>query len=198
MSNKILVSILVAVVVVGGTTTAVLARKNSPSKTVAPVVKTEPENQTLNTKTTMDTDGGTETAESMAKEKTDFEKSDTMMKDEKKAPSTGEAMMSKHGDYKDYSTDTVTAEQKAGHKVVLFFHAPWCPYCRAADAAFKANADAIPAGVTVLKTDYDSNTALKSKYGVTYQHTFVQIDNNGNLVTKWVSGDTDLLKQNIK
>jgi hypothetical protein len=47
--------------------------------------------------------------------------------------------------------------------------------------------------VTVLKIDYDSNTQLKQKYGVTYQHTFVQIDNNESLVTKWNGGDIDNL-----
>lgn len=119
-----------------------------------------------------------------------------MMSDDKM--STDDVMMEKSGSYKDYSESIVTSEQKAGNKVVLFFHAPWCPYCRAADAAFKANPEKIPAGITVLKTDYDSNKELKTKYGVTTQHTFVQIDDNGNLVTKWVSGDVDLLIKNIK
>ena len=103
-----------------------------------------------------------------------------------------------HGNYKDYSSDTVTTEQKAGNKVVLFFHAPWCPFCRAADEAFRSKINQIPAGVTVLKTDYDSNTALKQKYGVTYQHTFVQIDQNGNQLTKWNGGDIDNLLKYIK
>jgi thiol-disulfide isomerase/thioredoxin len=109
-----------------------------------------------------------------------------------------DSMMAKHGSYKDYSADVVMAEQAAGQKVVLFFHAVWCPYCQAADKVFKDHPENIPAGISVLKTDYDSNTALKEKYGVNYQHTFVQIDNQGNLVTKWVSGDTDLLAKNIK
>lgn len=102
------------------------------------------------------------------------------------------------GGYKNYSPETVIAEQKAGRKVVLFFHAPWCPFCRAADQVFQSDATAIPDGVTLLKTDYDSNAELKTKYGVTYQHTFVQIDDQGNLVTKWVSGDAAALAQNIK
>lgn len=121
---------------------------------------------------------------------------DKMMSDDKMT--SGDTMMAKSGSYKDYSESTVTSEQQAGNKVVLFFHAPWCPFCRTADAAFKANAEKIPAGVTVLKIDYDSNTELKTKYGVTTQHTFVQIDNNGSLVTKWVSGDVDALTKNIK
>jgi hypothetical protein len=39
-----------------------------------------------------------------------------------------------------------------------------------------------------LKTDYDSNIDLRKKYGVTSQHTFVQIDSSGNLIKKWVWG----------
>jgi thioredoxin 1 len=113
------------------------------------------------------------------------------------AESAGEAMK-KIGSYKEYSPETVTAEQQAGNKVVLFFHAPWCPFCKAADAAFKVSLDKIPAGVTVLKTDYDSNTELKKKYSVTYQHTFIQIDASGNMVSKWNGGDTEMLIKNIK
>lgn len=120
-----------------------------------------------------------------------------MMKDETMT-NKSDAMMASHGSYQDYSAATVASEQKAGHKVVLYFYAPWCPFCRVADADFKANGDKIPAGVTVFKTDYDSNTALKEKYGVNYQHTFVQIDASGNLVTKWVSGDTAMLVKQIK
>jgi thiol-disulfide isomerase/thioredoxin len=102
------------------------------------------------------------------------------------------------GNYGDYSPDTVATEQRAGHKVVLFFHAPWCPFCRAADVAFKEKASQIPAGVTVLKIDYDSNKELRTKYGITYQHTFVQIDNNGELVSKWNGGDVDNLIKYLK
>lgn len=102
------------------------------------------------------------------------------------------------GLYADYSSDRVEEEQNLGKKVVLYFWAAWCPECRAADADFTANSDKIPAGIALLKLNYDTETELKQKYGVTYQHTFVQIDNNGNLVTKWISGDTDLLEKNIK
>ncbi|GEM_PF-508310 len=128
----------------------------------------------------------------------DQEKDKAEMSDKSDTSMTHEDAMMKSGSYKDYSVDTVAAEQKAGHKVVLFFHANWCPFCQAADKAFKENASSIPAGVTVLKTDYDSQTALKSKYGVTHQHTFVQIDNNGNAVSTWVSGDIANLKANVK
>ncbi|MEI2825632.1 MAG: thioredoxin family protein [Dermatophilaceae bacterium] len=72
--------------------------------------------------------------------------------------------------------------------VVLFFHAPWCPDCRASDAAL-TNAG-VPDGITVVKVDFDSMTDLRKKYGITQQHTFVQVDPAGTLVKKW-SGSKD-------
>ncbi len=127
--------------------------------------------------------------------------SDSMMKEEDKMMEDkmeGDAMMHKPGAYKDYSAATVEAEQQAGNKVVLFFHATWCPECKAANAAFLSRVNDIPAGVTLLKVDYDSNIALRQKYGVTYQHTFVQIDSNENQVSKWNGGDIDNLKKYVK
>lgn len=102
------------------------------------------------------------------------------------------------GSYQNYSPELVKSEQDAGRTVVLFFHATWCPYCKEADANFKANVDKIPQGVSLLKTDYDSNPDLKKKYGVTYQHTFVQIDSEGNLVSKWTGGDINNLIKYLK
>ncbi len=85
-----------------------------------------------------------------------------------------------------YSDYDVAKLANAEHgKVVLFFHAPWCPTCREADKNFTASA--APEGLTLLKTDYDSSGDLKKKYGVTYQHTYVQVDKNGNLIKKWSS-----------
>lgn len=120
----------------------------------------------------------------------------TMTKDKMTDEKT--QVMQKSGSYKDYSASLASEEAKAGNKVVLFFHAPWCPFCKTADTAFKARLNEIPAGVTVLKTDYDSNAALKQKYGVTYQHTFVQIDAQNNQVSKWNGGDIDNLKKYLK
>ena len=71
--------------------------------------------------------------------------------------------------------------------VVLFFAADWCPTCREADANLSKTE--IPAHLHILKVDYDSSIDLKKKYGVTYQHTFVRVDADGNMLKKW-SGST--------
>ena len=114
---------------------------------------------------------------------------------------TADAMM---GDsrYKEYSSSVLGAA--ASTKRVLFFYANWCPTCRPADANFKANLDKIPEGVTLIRVNYnDSDTdadesALADKYNVTYQHTFVQIDESGNPVTRWNGGAISELLTNIK
>lgn len=99
------------------------------------------------------------------------------------------AMEKRKGSYEAYEASKLSLAEKG--KVVLFFHAGWCPTCKAADADIKANLSKIPDGVTILKVDYDSSTELKKKYGVTYQHTFVQVDASGNMLKKW-SGSSSL------
>lgn len=98
--------------------------------------------------------------------------------------------------YIEYSPEALA--DNVDKKRVLFFHAAWCPTCKAAEQDFLRNADQIPEDVVVLKTDYDRERALKQQYEVTYQHTFVQLDTNGNEVTKWNGGSTALLEQSIQ
>lgn len=87
---------------------------------------------------------------------------------------------------------------------VLFFYADWCPTCRPADANFKANLNNIPKDVVIIRVNYnDSQTdqeekELATQYGITYQHTYVQIDSSGDEVTKWNGGALDELLANIK
>ena len=88
------------------------------------------------------------------------------------------------GKYINYSAEELST---ASGQRVLYFHAPWCPQCQQLDASIKNGQ--VPAGVTILKTDFDSNQELRKKYGVTQQTTLVLIDENGNLVKKFVAYD---------
>jgi thiol-disulfide isomerase/thioredoxin len=97
------------------------------------------------------------------------------------------AMMSK-GSYEVYDASKL-AMAKEG-KVVLFFKASWCPTCRTLDADIKASLGDIPAGLTILEVDYDKYAELKQKYGVTIQHTLVQVDASGAQLMKWSGGNT--------
>ncbi len=90
----------------------------------------------------------------------------------------------KAGSYEAYSPEKI-AEAAAKGDVVLFFRALWCPSCRDLDADINANLINIPENLTILIVDYDNSTDLKKKYGVTFQHTLVQVDGDGTLIKKW-------------
>jgi thiol-disulfide isomerase/thioredoxin len=89
-------------------------------------------------------------------------------------------------------------------KRILFFFANWCPTCKAADESLAQNASKIPDNIVIIKINYndsetdDAERELAKKYGITYQHTFVQIDENGNEIMKWNGGGYEELISNIK
>jgi thiol-disulfide isomerase/thioredoxin len=92
---------------------------------------------------------------------------------------------SAHGVYADYDVDAVT-----GRRVVLFFHANWCPACRAQDQELARWYTSQEFPLSTYKVDYDTEAILKARYGVVYQHTFVLIDASGRAVRS-ITGPTD-------
>ena len=104
--------------------------------------------------------------------------------------------------YVEYSKAAL--DQAASQRRVIYFYASWCPICRPADADFKANSSKIPQDMTVIRVNYNDPETdqeekdLAKKYGITYQHTFVQIDSQGKEVAKWNGGKTDELLANIR
>jgi thiol-disulfide isomerase/thioredoxin len=105
---------------------------------------------------------------------------ETMVKDEQ--------TMMKVGSYVPYSASKVA--MAATGDVVLFFRAGWCPTCRTVDSDIRSHLKDIPESLTILDVNYDNSADLKKKYGVTYQHTFVQVDAQGNLIKKWSGSPT--------
>ncbi len=80
---------------------------------------------------------------------------------------------------------------------ILQFHADWCPNCRSLEKNILSQE--IPENINILKVDYDKETALKEKYGVTMQTTSVQVDGNGEMIKKWSKSATlDELIQEIE
>ena len=172
MDKKIIVGAVVAVVVLGGIYVAVQSSNSD--------------------KMMMDK----KIAEEKAMKNEAMKEGETMMKDDKMVVKD-DAMMMKGGQYIAYDASKI-AFAKEG-KVVLFFNASWCPTCKAVDADIKASLKDIPADTLIMSVDYDSSKDLKVKYGVTTQHTFVQVDANGSSLNKWVGGDTlEKVLSNIK
>lgn len=98
--------------------------------------------------------------------------------------------------YLDYSAQAFSAAPDK--KRILYFHADWCPVCRPLDKEFSSMQEKIPEGVVVFKTNYDKESELKKTYGVTYQHTFVQVDATGKKITAWNGGGIEELGKRIR
>lgn len=96
-----------------------------------------------------------------------------------KTDETNPSLPITEGKYVTYDNNAIAA---ADGQAVLFFHAPWCPQCRQLESEFKENG--VPEGYTVIETDYDSNQALRQKYGVTIQTTFVKVKPDGELIDR--------------
>lgn len=103
--------------------------------------------------------------------------------------------------YLEYSKEVV--ESSVSTRRVLFFYANWCETCRPADAEFNAKVSELPTDVTLIRVNYnDTDTdseekELASKYGITYQHTFVLIDGDETEVSKWNGGKMEELLKNL-
>ena len=118
---------------------------------------------------------------------------EAMMK--KEEAMKGDVMMKKSaGLYTAYSPDKLALAKTS--KVVIFFHAAWCPTCRALDAEITSKG--VKEGFTILKVDYDNSKELKAKYGVTTQHTLVQVDASGSNLSKWSGGDLSMIYSKAK
>lgn len=87
--------------------------------------------------------------------------------------------------WSDYEADP---DAYAETDVVLFFHADWCHSCRGTEESI--DADGVPDGLTVVKVDYDNSPDLRQQYGITVQHTFVQVDQDGRALNTWTGSET--------
>ena len=118
-----------------------------------------------------------------------MKKDDEVMMDDKMED---KMMKNEMTGYKDYDESLLGQNDTT----VLFFNASWCPSCRAADASLSASSID---DILVLSTDYDNNTDLRKKYGVTSQHTFVQVDAQGEMIQKWSGGnDIESIRKKVQ
>ncbi len=92
-------------------------------------------------------------------------------------------------------------EKNKSKRRVLFFYAGWCTTCRPVNAQFLESANQLPDDVVVFRVNFrDSDTDEEEKklaemYKITYQHTFVQVNEQGGVIKKWNGGNlTDLIK----
>ena len=110
------------------------------------------------------------------------------------------AMMMEAADFSpivEYRSMTQVMQLAEEKPTVLFFNASWCPSCKGAVRQFESSEDKLR-DVNLVFVDYDNSDELQKKYGVSYQHTFVQVDAAGRSVVKWNGGGTDELLMKVK
>ena len=86
------------------------------------------------------------------------------------------------GHYEAYSRERFVQLQEK-ERFALFFHAPWCPTCRALEKNILADLTVFN-GHTMLKADYDNETELKKEYDVIVQTTVILFDEDGYVAHK--------------
>ena len=105
--------------------------------------------------------------------------------------STTQNTDSSRGNYVSYQNYEQEVEKYKDSRVVMFFNASWCSTCKIARDNFESSLDQIPSDLTIVVVDFDNSDDLRKKYGITVQHTLVQIDANGESLKKW-SGSTTI------
>ncbi len=117
--------------------------------------------------------------------------------DESPVPTSQNQVSSRFVEYTKESYEIVKDDRH-----VLFFFANWCPTCRPADAELEARSSEIPENLKVIRVNYnDTETdadeqALANEYGITYQHTFILLE-NGQEVKRWNGGAIDELLSRV-
>jgi thiol-disulfide isomerase/thioredoxin len=81
--------------------------------------------------------------------------------------------MSQMNDLKPYTAEAVKSAMGEGKTTLLFFHAPWCPVCKAQEPKVKAHLNGAHKNVVAFKVDYDSSIALRKELKVDKQSTLI-------------------------
>ncbi len=95
--------------------------------------------------------------------------------------------------YVDYEEKLLTDAITQWHQIVLFFNASRCPLCKTLHADLTNEETVIPENLVIFNVDYDSETALKEKFGIASQHTLVYLDKKWGELYKNVKQELSLL-----
>jgi thioredoxin 1 len=197
-SIKSMIAVIIGIIIIGGSVLAYTSSQNAENQKVK---ENESAMMKKNEDAAMMKKKDDETAMKKKDEDTAMKKKedDAAMKKEKETgvkatetvpattslPVTGTTPVTKAsvGTYVAYSAELAKSAAVDGSSVI-FFHAPWCPTCKAAEADINENISKLDPKLTILKTDYDTSSELKKQYGVTTQSTFVKVDKDGKFIKK--------------
>lgn len=80
-------------------------------------------------------------------------------------------------------------------RIILEFYANWCSTCKSFDKSLE-DYD-LPEDILILKVDFDNSEELRKKYSVLTQSTFVEINNNWDILNRFIaiSNINDLIER---
>lgn len=87
--------------------------------------------------------------------------------------------------YISYTEAQAGAARTEGRAVVYYFWASWCPICQAEEPKIKSWIENSGLPVAGFRVNYDTETALKAKYKIPYQHTTVFLNTEGEEVERF-------------
>ncbi len=114
------------------------------------------------------------------------------------ASSDNSLILYDRANYLGYSEQNSAQAKKHGNTLLFFAATMWCSNCRAIEEEIIKRNSEIPQDLTILKVDYDRDSAMKIKYGVTLQTTLILLDKEGKEIKRWIGTDFDDLIANIK
>jgi thiol-disulfide isomerase/thioredoxin len=88
------------------------------------------------------------------------------------APMSKPAMMMAR-EFAPFTKAAFMAAADAGKTTLVFFHAPWCPVCKAQEPKVLARLNGDAKDVVALKVDYDTNVDLRKEMNVEKQSTLI-------------------------
>ncbi len=96
------------------------------------------------------------------------------------------------GTYEDYSSERFD-ELLGSERFILFFHADWCPTCRALEADIKSDLGVLNQHV-LLEANYDKEVDLKKEYEINSQSTVIFFNADGSVHDTIIFPPTDQIR----